>query len=219
MSTDTHHSLRRAGIAFIVGALITAIGGAVVQGFVQPSTTVSDDMWSYPWSSDALVPISLLWAFAHLLIIAGLLGFRRSGMAGPSRTAATGLALAVIGTSLLLVGELASIPFRYEHIDDTGPGIVGGVFGIATLLSAIGLLMGGKATLRAGQWRDWRRFTPLVAGIWTLILVGLALTKALPTAVGIYGLCLLALGIALYTRPSPVATAPAVAQMHGASAA
>jgi hypothetical protein len=50
VSTQTYQSLRRAGLAFIVGALITAIGGAVVQAFVQPSTAVSDDMWSYPWS-------------------------------------------------------------------------------------------------------------------------------------------------------------------------
>ena len=216
MSTQTQHSLRRAGIAFIVGASITAIGGAVVQGIVQPSTTVSDEMWSYPWSSDALVPISLLWASAHLLIIAGLLGFRRSGIAGPSRTATVGLTLAVIGTSLLFVGELASLPFRYQHVDDTGPAIVGGVFGIATLVSAVGLLMAGKATLRAGLWTDWRRYTPLFAGLWTLTLVGLALTKALPAAVGIYGLCLLALAIALYTRPVPSASVRRAAQVHGA---
>ena len=182
MSTQTHQSLRRAGLAFIVGASITAIGGAVVQGIVQPSTTVSDEMWSYPWSSDALVPISLLWASAHLLIIAGLLGFRRSGIAGPSRTATVGLTLAVIGTSLLFVGELASLPFRYQHVDDTGPATMGGMFGIATLVSAVGLLMAGKATLRAGLWTDWRRYTALFAGLWTLMLVGLALTKALPAA-------------------------------------
>lgn len=215
MSTHTYHSLRRAGLACIVGALITAIGGAVVQAVVQASTTVSDDMWSYPWSSDALVPISLLWAFAHLLIIVGLLGFRRSGLAGATRAARLGLALAVTGTSLLLVGELASIAFRDQRVDDTGPALVGGVFGVATLLSAVGLLMAGQATLRARLWRDWRRFTPLAAGTWTLLLTGLAFSKALPTAVGIYGLCLLALGIALYTRPVPTAGVPSTAPVQG----
>jgi hypothetical protein len=164
----------------------------------------------------ALVPVSLLWAFAHLLVVVGLMGFRRSGTAGPSRTAAVGLALAVIGTSLLFVAELASLPFRYQHVDDTGPGIVGGVFGIATLLSAVGLLMAGKATLRAGQWDDWRRFTPLLAGIWALILLGLAATNALPTGVGIYGLSLLALGIAFYTRPVPTPSMRSTAQVQGA---
>ncbi len=35
-----------------------------------------------------------------------------------------------------------------------------------------------------------------------MILLGVAATKALPTGVAIYGLCLLAIGIAMYTRPS-----------------
>ncbi len=206
-------SPRQAAIACIAGALITAIGGAVSQ-IVGASTQVSDELWRYPWSTEAFIPISSLWGLSHVLIIVGLLGFRRSGLAGQSRSAAAGLGLALVGTVLLLVGELASIPIRDQNIDETGPAIVGGLFGMGTLLSAIGLVLAGKATLHAGLWRDWRRFTPLVAGVWALVLVGVAFTKALPTGVGIYGLCLLALGLALYTQPSPV-TAPASAQMQG----
>ena len=215
MTRSNIESIRRAGITLIVGALITAIGGAVSQ-IVQASTAVSDEIWRYPWSSETFIPISLLWAFAHALIIIGILGFRRSGLAGLSRMAAIGLALALIGTALLLLGELAAIPIRDQNIDDTAPAIVGGVFGTGTLLSAIGLLLAGKATMQASPWRDWRRFTPLVAGIWTLVLVALAFTKALPTGVAIYGLCLLALGAALYTRPSPESKVPAAAQAQGA---
>ncbi|HEX9481915.1 MAG TPA: hypothetical protein VF927_07420, partial [Solirubrobacteraceae bacterium] len=55
-------SVRRAAIAGIVGATATAIGGLVVQAVIQPSTAVSDERWSYPWSSSSLVPISILWA-------------------------------------------------------------------------------------------------------------------------------------------------------------
>jgi len=216
MFTQTYHPLRKSSIAFIVGALITAIGGAVVQAIVQPSTTVSDDMWSYPWSSDALIPISVLWAFAHLLVIVGLLAFWRSGMAGQSRVAEVGLALAVVGTSLFLVAELASLPFRFEEVDDIGPRIVGATFGFATLVSGVGLVLAGRATLRAGLWVDWRRFTPLVAGIWTLILAGVGATKALPTGVGLYGICLLALAIALYTRPVATSSVRSTAQVQGA---
>ncbi|MDQ3632097.1 MAG: hypothetical protein M3417_12665 [Actinomycetota bacterium] len=215
MATSSIQSLRKAGIACIVGALITAIGGVVSQ-VAQASTTVSDEMWSYPWSSGTLVPLSLLWAFAHVLILVGLLGLRRSGLAGPTRAAAVGLALALTGTALLLVGEVASIPIRDQSLDDTGPAIVGGVFGIGTLLSAIGLILAGKATMQAGLWRDWRRFTPLVTGVWTLILVGLVSTKVMAAGIAVYGLCFLGLGVALYTRPSPVATAPASAQVQGA---
>ncbi len=209
MSTETRSSLRKAAVALIAGALITAVGGAVVQLIVQPSTTVSDDMWSYPWSSDALIAVSLLWALAHLLVAAGLVGLRRSGLAGLSRGAGVGLALAVGGSALLFVAELASLPFRHQQVDDTGPAIVGALFGIATLVSALGLLLAGRATLAAGRWGGWRRLTPVLAGISALILVGLGATEALPAGVAIYGLGLLALGIALYSHPSRFAASEA----------
>jgi hypothetical protein len=56
MTNANIESLRRAAIAGIVGATATAIGGLVVQAVVQPATSVSDEMWSYPFSSSALVP-------------------------------------------------------------------------------------------------------------------------------------------------------------------
>ncbi|MDQ3770225.1 MAG: hypothetical protein M3370_12225 [Actinomycetota bacterium] len=215
MATSNIDSLRKAGIACIAGALITAIGATVSQ-ITQASTVVSDEMWSYPWSSGTFVAVTLLWGLSNVLIFIGLLGLRRSGLAGPTRAAGAGLALALTGTALLLVGQLASLPLSDQKVDDTGPAIVGGVFGLGTILSAIGLIMAGKATMQAGLWRDWRRFAPLVTGIWTLVLVGLVFTKIMAAGIAIYGLCLLALGVALYTRPSPATTAPASAQVQGA---
>jgi hypothetical protein len=196
-------SLRSAGISCIAGAAATTLGGIAVQGIVQPATTVSDHRWSYPWSSGALIPISLLWAALHILVFLGLLGFARSGLAGSSRSARVGTALALAGTALLFVGELASIPIRDQHTDDTGAVIVGAIFAVAILLTAAGFLAAGIATVRARLWHGWRRFTPLTAGIVACGLLGLNVTKALPTGVSIYGLSLLALGVALYTQPTP----------------
>ncbi len=203
MTKPKTESLRTAGISCIIGAAATTIGGIVVQGIVQPATTVSDHRWSYPWSSGALVPISLLWATLHVLIFVGLLGFARSGLAGPSRSARLGTTLALVGTVLLFVGELASILVRDQRTDDSGAGIVGGVFAVAILLTAVGFLAAGITTVRARLWHGWRRFTPLTAGLVTFALLGLNATKALPTGVAVYGLCLLALGVALYTQPTP----------------
>lgn len=215
MPTPHAGSTRKAAVALIIGALITALGGFASQ-IVQASTNVSDDLWRYPWTSDAFVAVSLLWAVAHGLVIVGLLGLRRSGVAGPARSAAAGFGLAVAGTALLFVAEFASLPFASQQVDDTGPSLVGAAFGLGTLLSAIGLLVAGRAALQSRRWDDWRRFTPLVAGAWTVVLVGLAATKALPTGVAIYGLCLLAIGIALYTRPS--ASSGAVPTPHAKTA-
>jgi hypothetical protein len=149
------------------------------------------------------VPISLLWASLHVLVFLGLLGFARSGLAGTSRSARLGPQLILAGTALLFVGELASIPIRNQRTDDTGAAIVGAIFGIAILLTAVGFLAGGIATVRSRLWRGWRRFTPLSAGIAACALLGMNSTKALPAGVALYGLCLLVLGIALYTQPAP----------------
>jgi len=196
-------SLRAAGITCSVGAAATTVGGIVVQGIVQPATAVSDHRWSYPWSSGALVPVSILWASLHVLVFVGVLGFARSGVAGPTRSARFGTTLALVGTALLFVGEIASIPIRDQRTDDAGAVIVGAVFALAILLTAAGFLSAGIATVQARLWQGWRRFTPLTAGIVSCALLGVNVTKALPTGVAIYGLCLLAVGLALYTQPTP----------------
>lgn len=203
MDRSASRSIRYLAMAGIVCGGATAISGVVIQTVVQPASTVSDEMWSYPWPSDTFVPVTLLFAGFHMLVFLGVLGFARSGLAGPGRSARVGSVLAMVGTAVFFTAELASVPINDQRMDHTGPMIVGGIFGLGVLLTAVGLLLAGWATLRAGHWRGWRRFVPLAAGIWTTALVGVSLTKALPTGVGIYGLCILALGLALYTQPTP----------------
>jgi hypothetical protein len=203
MAKTTNDSIRAAAAICAIGAAATTIGGIAVQAIVQPATAVPDDRWSYPWSSSALVPISILWASLHVLVFYGVLGFARSGMAGTGRGARVGALLALGGTAMLFVGELASIAVRNQLTDDAGATIVGAIFGIAILLTSVGFLAAGIATIRYGNWYGWRRLTPLSAGIASCALLGLNSTKALPTGVAVYGLCLLALGVALYTQPSP----------------
>jgi hypothetical protein len=203
MANTNIDALRRAAVAGCGGASATAVGGLVVQAVVQPSTTVSDERWSYPWSSTSLVPMSILWACLHVLVFIGVLGFARSGFAGESRSARVGAFLALAGTALLFVGELASILVRDQQVDDTGAKVVGAIFGMAIVLSAVGFLSSGIATVRARLWRGWRRFAPLGVGIWTTAVLGLNVTNALPTAVAVYGLWLLVLSLALYTQPTP----------------
>ncbi len=195
-------STRTAGLACMVGALTTVVGGLATQ-VARGSTAVSEEAWSYPWSPGTFVALSLLWAVTHALIFIGVLGVRRSGAAGPTRAARIGLVVALIGTAVLFVAELAEIPFREQHVDDNGPSVVGGLFGLGTLLTAIGLIIAGYATIRTGRWSGWRRFTPLVTGMWSLMLIGLVMADLASAGIGIYGLCFLALGAALCTEPSP----------------
>jgi hypothetical protein len=196
-------TLRRAGLLGAVGGALSVISGLVVQGIVRPASDVSDEMWSYPWSSDALIPVSLVYAAFHVLVFVGILGYARSGVAGPGRSARVGTVIALIGTAVLFVAELLSIPIADQRMDDTGAGLVGACFGLGTLLSAVGFIVAGVATVRAARWDGWRRFVPLVTGIWLAALVFLAATPALTVGVTLYGLFLTALGVALWTQPTP----------------
>lgn len=203
-----------ATVAFIGAAAATALAGAVLMFGIQPATDISDDMWRYPWSSSgAFVAFSIFSAALHGLVIAGVVAFGRSGAAGRSRAARRGVAVAVAGTALLLVGELASIPIRDAEVDDTSAAVVGAIFGLASIASTVGFLLTGRATLRAGVWHGWRRFAPLATGLWLLVLapVGLAAPTLLHGGVGVYGLCLLAMAIALHTEPTPAVYSDPVA--------
>jgi hypothetical protein len=188
-------SLRLAGGACIVGAaMLTAL--AVVTQVVQATTDVPDDQWSYPWSSGTSITFYLFAAGSELLLAVDVLGLRRGGVAGRTRAASLGLWAALVGTALIVAGHLASIPIRDELVDAGWPRVVGGVSGLGTVLSAVGFLLAGRATIRVGIWRDWRRFPPLAVGASSAVVIGLQFTPALPTAVAVYGLYFVAVGIA-----------------------
>lgn len=223
MPAPDRSSIRARAALFMVAGAATAAAGAVLFFGIQPSTDVSEDLWRYPWeSSGAFVVFSLFSATLHAFVALGLLAFGRSGAAGRSRAATAGVALTVAGTVLLLVGELASIPIRDAATSDASAGFVGGaIFGIGGILSTAGFLLLGWATLRAGVWGGWRRYTPLATG---LCLVAMSVvTAASPTTlhgmVGVYGLGLFAMATALYTDPSPAAPPGVAAQRRTAGLA
>lgn len=208
MANTQTSALRRAGVVGVLGGVLTALAGLVVEGIVKPASDVSDDMWSYPWSDGAFVAACLLYAVLHVLVFIGVLGYARSGVAGPGRSARFGTGTALAGTAVLFAAELLSIPIADQRIDDTGAGLVGACFGVGTFLSAVGFIVAGVTTMRAARWDGWRRYTPLATGLWLMALVGLAMTPLLALGVGIYGLLVAALGVALATQPTPSAARP-----------
>jgi hypothetical protein len=194
---------QKAAVALIAGAIIHAIGGIVGQ-VVQASTAVSDDMFSYPWTSAELVAVSLGEALAFALGIVGLAALRASGVAGPTREARVGLAVALGGTALFVVAELASIAVRDQYLDEGAASALGAVFGLATLLLGAGLAAAGIAARRARLWGSWRPTALLASGLWTLAMLGVVLTPLMPLGVTVMGLLQAAIGAGLLTRPAPV---------------
>src|SRR5262245_26543973 len=142
-------SIRRAGLLGAIGGALTVISGALVQGIVQPASDVSDEMWSYPWSSGAYVPVSLVLAALYVLTFIGVLGFARSGVAGTGRSARVGTVAALTGTAVLFAAQLLSIAVADQRVDDTSAGLVAACFGVGGVLSAVGFIVAGIATVRA----------------------------------------------------------------------
>ncbi|TDW69457.1 hypothetical protein [Kribbella pratensis] len=198
---------RNLTIAGLVGAALTTVSGIIIEAVVKPASDVSDKMWSYPWTSHSLVPASLANAVLHLLVVLGTIAFlqvmtRRAGRVGG--------ALATAGAVILFLAEFASLPIADQRLDETGPQLVGAFFGLGVALTGIGLTVAGIAVLRSPEWTGWQRYAALVAGIWSLVMIGVSATSALPVGVAIYGLTLCALFAAVLTQQPSSATEPRI---------
>ena len=151
---------RRGGILLIAGATLT-IAGAVFSAVVQGSSTVPDGLVRYPFSHHAFPPFTVFAAACHLLMLIGALYLARGGLAGDTKTGKIGLASVIAGLALLFVCEWAQLPLADQPTSNTGPSIVDGGFGLATLLLAGGMIAVGVANLRQPILGSWPRYAPL----------------------------------------------------------
>jgi hypothetical protein len=186
---------RRGGILVIAGAILT-IAGALLSAIVQGSSSVPDDLVRYPFSHDAFVPFTVFAAVCHLLMLAGVIYLARGGLAGDSTTGRIGLGCVIAGLALLFMCEWAQLPFADQHTSNTGPSIVDGGFGLATLLLAGGMIAAGVATLHQTSWGSWRRYAPLICGLLSLIVIPIQFTSALWLGITVFCLGYVLLGVA-----------------------
>jgi hypothetical protein len=142
---DTNRSARTAALICVIGtglAVLYAAGIALTAW--EPS---------YGFALQAVI---------HVAELAGVVALLRSGAAGPGWLARIGLGAAVVGEVLLVVAELV-----YTGDPDLGNQL----FGVGPLLSALGMVAAGVAVLRVGRWTGWHRFTPLVVGLWSIVVL------------------------------------------------
>jgi hypothetical protein len=134
-----------------------------------------------------------------------VIGLARSGAAGEGRLANIGLGIAVLASALFL-------PFNVLVAVNEELG--GMLLGLAAVLQGLGLLLGGIAVLRAGRWSGWQRFTPLLCGLYTFLILipALALSDGYnPWALAGWQIPFALLGVVLYQQRSvPLAEAAAV---------
>lgn len=188
-------SAAAAGLLTIIAGAVQG-DGALITAAYRNASPVSDEQLSYPWAGATAITTSLIWGITQVLIVVGLLAFARSG-AAPTAAGRVGGRLAVGGAVLYVIAHGLSLVAYDAALDDPISIAVLSCFGIGTVLTAIGLIIAGAATLRSGVWAGWRRYTPIGLGVWMVAMMPLQFTSALPVAVGIYALAVIALGLAM----------------------
>lgn len=195
------------GLLLVIGAAVLG-DGALLTSAYRGSSLISDDRLSYPWDGATAVTTSLVWGAAQVLLVLGLVAFARSGPI-VGRAGRRGAWVAVAGASLHVVAHALSVLFHDAELSDGGAVVVLSLFGVGTVLTAVGMVVAGVDVRRSGAWPGWRGLTPLVLGGWMLVMIPLQFTAALPVAVGVYALTWMALGVAMVqaaAAPTPEGT-------------
>ena len=174
----TTRSLALVGVAITVLAALFAAIGALTG-------------WEPSWGF-------LAQAVIHVGELAVVIALALCGAAGRGWLARTGLGAAIIGQVLLVAAEL---------IYPVSPDVGDQIFYVAPLLSAVGLIVAGIAVLIARRWSGWHRFTPMLVGLWSLVVLTPALIASggPPAPLALWAitgweLCWVLLGIAVLTE-------------------
>jgi hypothetical protein len=129
---------------------------------------VTLEHFSYPFRSMGFTIAQLFFALQHVtmaLVVAGLL----STAAGRSRLARVGLIAAIAGLILMSVLETVVIAAADAVVGDPLYDMMSSLYGIPTILTAMGLVVGGIGILRAGVWRSGARVLPLILGAYVFV--------------------------------------------------
>jgi hypothetical protein len=140
---------------------LTAAGAlGIVGGGLCPAPLLAEHRFGLgaPGRGTGYAADQLLFGAAMTCYIVALLGLRRAGPAGPSRTARWAITGWATGWLPVLLGLLTALT-----VPNSFPGQVLPVLG--GLLTAILGVLTGFLIARAGTWRGWRRWTPLAAAM------------------------------------------------------
>jgi hypothetical protein len=127
------------------------------------------DRFSYPFSPGFFTVAQLVIAAQHVMILLGVLAL--ASVVRPSRAGRAGLLVGVAGLVLLTVMELVAISAADLAVADPSAELVDSLYGIPTLVTATGLVVGGFAIARSGVLVGWRRWIVLVTGAFVVVLI------------------------------------------------
>ena len=132
---------------------------------------VPSTQWSYPFSTDAQWVVSVVLAAAHLLTLAGFIGVVNARPYGQSKVAAAGLWVAIAGYLGLAIAEILSGAIGDQATSSSAASTLGTVFGIASILTAVGSILAGTVIVRFAAWNGLGRWMVLASGVIMVVLV------------------------------------------------
>ena len=111
---------------------------------------------------------------ALLFFIVGLMGFHERQAKRSGRLGAAGFAMCLLGTGLMLLGNVTEI-WVYKYLHGVlearwAPGWR--AMGVGAMLLPAGFIVLGIGTLKAGVFTGWRRAVPLGFGVMLALIVG-----------------------------------------------
>ncbi|MGI5240297.1 hypothetical protein [Dactylosporangium sp. CA-139066] len=194
-------TVRTLGRVCMAGGVIGAAGG-LVTAFVPAA--VDTDRFSYPYTPGWFVVAQTVFLLNHVLMLAGILGVLRAGVAGRGRLAAWGGAVSVAGLVILSVCEVAAMSLLHTSMSSATVGWINAGYGLASLLTGTGPVLLGIAVARADAWHGWRR--------WIVLACGVELLASIPAIAGPFlaGRLALTVWVALYTALGLALVRPAV---------
>lgn len=192
---DRFGPLLRPGLLIVIAGAVFG-DGSLMTAAQRASSSVAKNRLSFPWEGATAVTSSLLWGGAQLLLVLGLVAFARSN-AITGRAGRRGAWGAVVGGWMFAAAHATSVVFRDAEVDEAGAMVAITLFGVGTVVTAVGMLVAGRDVAASRIWSGWRRQTPLVFGGWSLAMIPLQFTAALPVAVAVYAATIVALGVAM----------------------
>jgi hypothetical protein len=161
--------LRTYGAACAASGVLGVIAGLLTP--VLYDSAVPSNQWSYPLSTTTQWVLSLGLAIMHVLSAMGFLGVLRARPYGEHRAAAATLRIAVAGFAILSIAELLSGAIGAQDVDSVSATWVGTLFGVASLMTALGGLVAGTVIVRTNRWTGTGAWMVLASGVVMLVLV------------------------------------------------
>ncbi|MCU1406018.1 MAG: hypothetical protein JWQ43_2321 [Glaciihabitans sp.] len=202
MSGSRTDQVRTGGLACVTAALVGVAVALVNQ--VTPAT-VPETATSFPLSPAAYVWFELLLVLFRIGVFAGVVALAASGVAGRSRLARIGIALALVGLLLGILVELGAVFSANSLSTDGYPTFLRATAIVAAVLVAVGLVLAGFSVIYSGAWGGWHQYTPMLVGGVTVIAILLTLGDGNRSwGLGLYSVAFGVLGFALVTKPVSV---------------